>query len=173
MSCLRTLPKQTRGVVGLRPFRKQLKQIFGFVYNLEAWENSRHFATPPLISFCFNQSDLGSDASSVWNFYAHPSVFISQGNQFWRREMSAVVSSYTIAHSFSEWQQYERKRLRSGPSRSHTLNMIPERLSERFWFATFHVQSSLLNIHFRLSGLQSSILFIYFRYVLNNKSNCD
>ena len=34
--------------------------------------------------------DLGSDASSVWNFCARFSDVISQGNQWWRREMSAV-----------------------------------------------------------------------------------
>ena len=33
---------------------------------------------------------LGSDASSVWNFCARFSDVISQGNQWWRREMSAV-----------------------------------------------------------------------------------
>ena len=33
---------------------------------------------------------LASDASSVWNFCARFSDVISQGNQWWRREMSAV-----------------------------------------------------------------------------------
>ena len=36
--------------------------------------------------------DLGSDASSVWKFCARFSDVISQGNQWWRREMSAVFS---------------------------------------------------------------------------------
>ena len=38
--------------------------------------------------------DLVSDASSVWNFCAHFSDVISRGNQWWRREMSAVFSGY-------------------------------------------------------------------------------
>ena len=38
--------------------------------------------------------DLGSDASSVWNFCTRFSDFISWGNQWWRREMSAVFSGY-------------------------------------------------------------------------------
>ena len=34
--------------------------------------------------------DLGSDTSSVWNFFARLSDVISLGNQWWRREISAV-----------------------------------------------------------------------------------
>ena len=34
--------------------------------------------------------DLGSNTSSVWNFCARFSDVISRGNQYWRREMSAV-----------------------------------------------------------------------------------
>ena len=37
--------------------------------------------------------DLGSDASSVWNFCARFSDVISRGNQWWRREMSVVCFS--------------------------------------------------------------------------------
>ena len=36
--------------------------------------------------------DLGSDASSVWNFCGRFSDVISRGNRWWRREMSAVFS---------------------------------------------------------------------------------
>ena len=36
--------------------------------------------------------DPGSDPSSVWNFCAHFSDVISQGNRWWRREMAAVFS---------------------------------------------------------------------------------
>ena len=44
-------------------------------------------------------SDLGSDASSVWNFCARFSDVISRGNQWWRRQMSAVFSVYfAICH---------------------------------------------------------------------------
>ena len=69
MSCLRSLSMPTQSVVGRRPLRKQLKHIFGYIYTcfffchykklsaIVAWENSRHLATPPLISFCFNQSE--------------------------------------------------------------------------------------------------------------------
>ena len=38
--------------------------------------------------------DLGSDASSVWNISAHFSDVIWRGNQWWRRQMSAVFSGY-------------------------------------------------------------------------------
>ena len=39
--------------------------------------------------------DLASHASSVWNFCAGFSDVISRGNQWCRREMSAVFSSYS------------------------------------------------------------------------------
>ena len=51
---------------------------------------------------------------------------------------------------------YEQLRYRTEASRSQTLNIVPERLAERIWWAKF--QSSLLNINFRLSGFQSSLL---------------
>ena len=37
--------------------------------------------------------DLGSDASSAWNFCSRSSDVISWGNQWWHREMSAVFSA--------------------------------------------------------------------------------
>ena len=40
--------------------------------------------------------DLGSDASSVWNFCVRFSDVISGGNQCWRCEMSAVFSGYEL-----------------------------------------------------------------------------
>ena len=45
---------------------------------------------------------------------------------------------------------------------SHTSNIAPERLAERVWCTKS--QSSLLNIYFRLSGFQSSLLLIHFCY---------
>ena len=68
---------------------------------LLSWGNSRHFATPLLVSprnvwktvcwskFLANQKhypDLGCNASSVWNFCGRFSDVISQGNQWWGRE---------------------------------------------------------------------------------------
>ena len=41
-------------------------------------------------------ADLGSNTSSVWNFCARSSIVISRGNLWWRREISAVFSSYRI-----------------------------------------------------------------------------
>ena len=41
---------------------------------------------------------LGSDASSVWNFRARVSDVISWGNQWRRREMSAVFSGYVSGY---------------------------------------------------------------------------
>ena len=40
--------------------------------------------------------DLGSDASSVWNFCTHFSDVIWQGNQWQRRQMQAVFSGYCL-----------------------------------------------------------------------------
>ena len=45
-----------------------------------------------------HHSDLGSDASSVWNFCACFSDFVSWGNQWWHCVMSAVFSDYTVRH---------------------------------------------------------------------------
>ena len=43
-----------------------------------------------------------------------------------------------------------------GTSRSHTSNIAPERFAERVWWAKS--QSSPLNVYFRLSGFQTSVL---------------
>ena len=43
--------------------------------------------------------DLGSDTSSVWNFCARFSDFISRGDQWWCSEMSAVF--FLVQWSFS------------------------------------------------------------------------
>ena len=51
-------------------------------------------------------------------------------------------------------------RAQGGTSRSHTSNIVPAKLAERVWCTKF--QSSLLDIYFRLSGFQPSILLIYF-----------
>ena len=61
-----------------------------------------------LIGFRFVSSNqkhyrlLGSDASSVWNFGACFSDFISRGNQWWRREISALFSVYIVGTLRSE-----------------------------------------------------------------------
>ena len=39
---------------------------------------------------------MGSDASSVWNFCARFSDVIWRGNQWWRRQMSAVFSGQVL-----------------------------------------------------------------------------
>ena len=49
----------------------------------------------------FFYADLGSDASSVWNFCTRFSDVISRGSQWWRREMSAVLSAYGKCQSYS------------------------------------------------------------------------
>ena len=41
---------------------------------------------------------LGSDMSWVWNFCAHSSDIISQGNQWWCHAMLAVFSSYDLPY---------------------------------------------------------------------------
>ena len=50
----------------------------------------------------------------------------------------------------------------TGTSRSHTSNIVPERLVGRVWWTKS--QASLLNIYFRLSGSQSPLLLIHFHY---------
>ena len=61
-------------------------------------------------------------------------------------------------------------RARGGTSRSHTSNIVPAKLAERVWCTKF--QSSLLDIYFRLSGFQPSILLIYFCDGPNRCSHC-
>ena len=56
--------------------------------------------------------------------------------------------------------QSEQQQL-GGAQALHTLNIVPARLAERVWCTK--IQSSLLNIYFRLCGFQFSLLLIYFR----------
>ena len=61
----------------------------------------------------------------------------------------------------------------SGPehkSFTRTSNITSARLAERDW--CIKIQSSLLQIYFRLSGFQSSILLIYFREGSIRCSHC-
>ena len=44
--------------------------------------------------------DLGTDASSVWNFYARFSDAIWRGNQCWRREMTAFSQTLDVCTKF-------------------------------------------------------------------------
>ena len=60
--------------------------------------------------------DLGSDAPSVWNFFARFSDVISRANQWWRREMSAVFSGYTSSLSANSDQK------QFSPNNIHTLS---------------------------------------------------
>ena len=64
---------------------------------------------------------------------------------------------------------YEQQRHGTATSRSLTSNTVTERLADRDWCTKS--QSSLLNINFRLSGFQSSLLLVYFRYGLNTSSH--
>ena len=89
-----------------------------------AWENRRHFVTPPMVSSemtsdkCRRRNsilmmchcpdlgsafdwlkqypDLGSVTSSVGNFCDHFSDVISQGNHWWRCEMLSVFSGWLV-----------------------------------------------------------------------------
>ena len=47
--------------------------------------------------------DLGSDASSLWNFCTRFSDVISRENQLWRREMSAVYQKSNHEVSIVEY----------------------------------------------------------------------
>ena len=72
-----------------------------------------------LIGFRFVSSNqkhyrpLGSDASSVWNFLARFSDFISRGNQCWRREISALFSVYIVSSTTLLKQGWDVRPLRS------------------------------------------------------------
>jgi len=72
------------------------------------------------------------------------------------------LSPYRIAYHVDlqntpAW--FEKGRPRTGTSRSHTSNFLPERLALRVWCTKS--QSSLLNIYFHISGFSSSLLLIY------------
>ena len=72
------------------------------------------------------------------------------------------MSPYRIAYHVDlqntpAW--FEQRRPRTGTSRSHTSNILSERLAERVWYPKS--QSSLLNIYFLISGFSSSLLLIY------------
>ena len=82
--------------------------------------------------------DLSSDASSVWNFCVRFSDVISRGNQWWRREMSAVYSGqkqscfYSIVTFFfyRHWcsgKKYHR------PDMHHPLTLIMPPPFPRIW----------------------------------------
>ena len=64
------------------------------------WRTTTQIWVVPLIGWKFDSSnqkhypDLGSDTSSVWDFYARSSDVISRGNQWLRRKTSAVFSGY-------------------------------------------------------------------------------
>ena len=67
---------------------------------------------------------------------------------------------------------YEREqRHRARTSRSHTSNIVPERLAERTWRSKS--QSSPLNIYFHSSGFQSLLPFVHCHYGPNTCSFCD
>ena len=80
--------------------------------SLLTWENGRHLATLSLVPrhlrnerrnsilMTRHYPDLGSDASSVWNFFARFSDVIWRGNQWKRRQMSAVFSGYIFLMNY-------------------------------------------------------------------------
>ena len=64
----------------------------------------------------FNQLEAPPSSHSVWNFCARFSDVTSRGNQWWRREMSAVFSGYTSPLSANS----DRKQF--SPNNIHTLS---------------------------------------------------
>ena len=73
--------------------------------------------------------DLDSDTSAVWNFWAPSSDFISRGNQWYRREMSAVLSG----------DQF----LRLVSIRTISLFSIKVILTLKFWITRFWITAHL------------------------------
>ena len=109
----------------------------------------------------------------MWSLYELPSRFlkhlISVACNFLEIAMVVLLMSdgvdlspYRIAYHVDlqntpAW--FEQRRPRTGTSRSHTSNILSERLAERVWYPKS--QSSLLNIYFLISGFSSSLLLIY------------
>ena len=94
---------------------------------------------------------------------AHKRVIHVQSCCFANLRLHCMFTLYGIAFrgdtkGYSVW--YEQHRHRTGTSRTHTSNIVPEQLAERVWWSKS--QSSLLNIYFRFSGLHSSLLLFHF-----------
>ena len=112
-----------------------------------------------LIGFRFVSSNqkhyrpLGGDASSVWNFRARFSDFISRGNQCWRREISALFSVYIVSSTTLLKQGWDVRPLRS---------CLP------FW-SVGSVVNSYVTFRIFTIFLKSSISLLRFRedYTLN------
>ena len=77
-----------------------------------------------------------------------------------RKSVPRLLSMIVGLLSLRLRSHYTGKYIRGGTSRSHTWNLVSARLAERVWCTKF--QSSLLNIYFRLSGFQSTLLIIHF-----------
>ena len=87
--------------------------------------------------------DLGSDASSVWYFYARFSDVISPGNQWWRREIACVASVSVRFRSKERGTRNARKmaqvkeRGRGGEERKETSFTSPSPLRHFFALISF------------------------------------
>ena len=77
-----------------------------------------------------------------------------------RKSVPRLLSMIVGLLSLRLRSHYTGKYIRGGTSRSHTSNLVLARLAERVWCTKF--QSSLLNIYFRHSGFQSTLLIIHF-----------
>ena len=87
--------------------------------------------------------------------------------------MSSESSSkgmFTHSATKSYLVQYEQQRPLTAQSRSSAANIVPAWLAERFWCTKF--QSLLFIIYFHLTGIQASLLLIYFPDGPNGCSHC-
>ena len=106
-----------------------------------------------LIGFRFVSSNqkhyrpLGSDASSVWSFCARFSNVISRGNQWWRREISAVFSVYIMSSTTQGENQGETSGLSD--------HVFPSGQWEAWWTLTWL---------FEFSPFSWNCRFLYFAF---------
>ena len=82
-------PMQSVKKIGMED--KWFRFFFSSPY-MVAWLVEANFPRCKISQKEEHSPDLGSDASSVWNFSARFSDVTSQGKQWWRHEMSAVFS---------------------------------------------------------------------------------
>ena len=108
-----------------------------------------------------------------WMTELPPDLSKNFGESWYHEHVSPGVNTlYEIdfcANIKSSLVPYEQQRHITGTSYSRTLNIVLERLAERV--CCLDSRYSLLNVYFHLIWFKSSLLLIYFRYVLNNLSH--
>ena len=104
----------------------------------------------------------GGHVGGQYNIIFSWRIYMKIGFSSQRREMLLFLTLTHHQHGCCDIMcnlaLYEQQWLRTGTSRSNASSIVPGQLAERVWSAKS--QSSLLNIYFSVSGLQSSLLII-------------